>query len=276
MKKHWLMGVSCLALVACSSGQGNVTFTAYGEDFIEKEIPASAFEDGWTVKYTRFLVKLSEVKVANHEGETAAEQTAAKVYDVHRPGPVDVAKFSDLAAEEWDEVSYAIAPVTNATAGNADAEDVTRMNTEGWSVYVEGTATKGAATKSFHWGFATNTLYEHCENEDISNGVTVPKGSTETVQLTIHGDHLFFDDLQSPDAKMRFDAIAAADSTGIVGPDGEITLDELGLVNLTSLPSDQYGTGGAGSVRTLRDFVTALVRTVGHYRGEGECSPRVR
>lgn len=276
MMKHWLMGVSCLGLVACSSGQGNVTFTAYGEDFIEKQIPSSAFADGWTVKYDKFLVKLGEVKVARHGGETAAEQTAAKVYDVHRPGPVDVATFNDLASEEWDEVSYAIAPVTDATAGNADAEDVTRMNAEGWSVYVEGTATKGATSKRFRWGFPTNTLYEHCENEDIGHGVTVPKGGTETVQLTLHGDHLFFDDLQSADAKMRFDAIAAADSTGVVGPDGEITLEELGAVDLTSLPSNQYGTGGAGSVRTLRDFVTALVRTVGHYRGEGECSPRIR
>ncbi|MCY1040946.1 hypothetical protein OV208_06400 [Corallococcus sp. bb12-1] len=274
--KQWLMGVSCLGLMACSSGQGNVAFTTYGEDFIEKEIPASAFEDGWTVRYTKFLVKLGELKVANEEGEVAAEQTPAKVYDVHRPGPVSVAAFNDLASEEWDAVSYAIAPSTDATAGNADAEDVTRMNTEGWSVYVEGTATKGAASKRFRWGFPTNTLYERCENEDIGSGVTVPKGSTETVQLTMHGDHLFFDDLQSPDAKMRFDAIAAADSAGVVGPDGEVTLDELGLVDLTTLPSNQYGTGGAGSVRTLRDFVTALVRTVGHYRGEGECSPRVR
>ncbi|RKG76722.1 hypothetical protein [Corallococcus terminator] len=274
--KQWLMGVSCLGLMACSSGQGNVAFTAYGEDFIEKEIPASAFEDGWTVRYTKFLVKLGELKVANQEGEVAAEQAPAKVYDVHRPGPVSVAAFNDLASEEWDAVSYAIAPATDATAGNADAEDVTRMNTEGWSVYVEGTATKGAASKRFRWGFPTNTLYERCENEDIGSGVTVPKGGTETVQLTIHGDHLFFDDLQSPDAKMRFDAIAAADSTGVVGPDGEVTLDELGLVDLTTLPTNQYGTGGAGSVRTLRDFVTALVRTVGHYRGEGECSPRVR
>ena len=276
MKVQWLMGVSFLGLVACSSGQGNVTFTAYGEDFIEKEIPAAAFEDGWSVRYDKFLVKLGELKVANREGEVAAEQAPAKVYDVHRPGPVNVASFTDLASEEWDAVSYAIAPAADATAGNADAEDVTRMNTQGWSVYVEGTATKGTVTKRFRWGFPTNTLYERCQNEDIGTGVTVPKGGTETVQLTLHGDHLFFDDLQSPEAKMRFDAIAAADSIGIVGPDGEVTLEELGTVDLTSLPANQYGTGGAGSVRTLRDFVTALVRTVGHYRGEGECSPRVR
>ena len=126
------------------------------------------------------------------------------------------------------------------------------------------------------WGFPINTLYEKCEHPDLGEGVTVPNGGEETVQLTIHGDHLFFDDLQSPDAKMRFDAIAAADKAGILGADGQVTLEELALVDLTELPPEQYGTGGASNVRTLRDFVTALVRTVGHYRGEGECSPRVR
>ena len=72
------------------------------------------------------------------------------------------------------------------------------------------------------------------------------------------------------------DAIAAADKAGILGADGQVTLEELALVDLTELPPEQYGTGGASNVRTLRDFVTALVRTVGHYRGEGECAPRVR
>ena len=50
--KKWLMGLSCVGLVACSDGTGTVTFTTYGEDFIEKEIPASAFADGWNVRYT--------------------------------------------------------------------------------------------------------------------------------------------------------------------------------------------------------------------------------
>lgn len=276
MKKQWMVGLSCLGLVACGSDPGNVTFTTYGEDFIEKEIPASAFEDGWTVRYTKFLVTLGELKVANHDGDLAAERADARVFDVHKPGPVDVASFTDLPAEEWNEVQYAIAPATNAAAANADAADVARMKAEGWSVYVEGSATKGTTTKTFRWGFKTNTLYEHCENPDIGEGVTVPSGGTETVQLTIHGDHLFFDDLQSPDAKMRFDALAAADKLGIAGADGEVTLEELEAVDLTELPSTQYGTGGAANVRNLRDFVTSLVRTVGHYRGEGECAPKSR
>ena len=274
--KKWMLGLSLLGLVSCGDeGTGAVTFTTYGEDFIEKEIPAASFADGWTVKYSKFLVTLGELKVSTHD-ETAAEQASSKVYDVHKPGPVVVAIFKDLAAREWDHVSYAIAPVAGATAGNADAQDLERMKSEGYSLYVEGTATKGSVTKRFAWGFATNTLYEHCESPDRGAGVTVPKGGEESVELTIHGDHLFFDDLQSPTAKMRFDALAAADKLGIAGPDGEVTLEELAAVDLTELPQGQYGTGGAGNVRNLRDFVTALVRTVGHFRGEGECEPKAR
>ncbi|MDY7230315.1 hypothetical protein [Hyalangium rubrum] len=274
--KGWMKAAALLGLTACSSGTGDVVFTTYGEDFIEKEMPATEFEDGWSVRYTKFLVVLGELKVANHENEVAASSTSAKVYDVHRAGPVEVVRFTGLAAEDWDEVSYAIAPSAEATAGNASEEDVARMKTGGFSVYVEGTGTKGSDTKRFAWGFTHNTLYEHCESPDIGEGVTVPSGGEEVVQLTMHGDHLFFDDLQSPEAKMRFDAIAQADGLGIAGPDGEVTLQELATVDLTTLPRGTYGTGGASNVRNLRDFVSSLVRTVGHYRGEGECSPKAR
>jgi len=280
MKKNWMLGLSFLGLAACGEGKGTVTFTTYGEDYIEREIPAATsggagFVDGWTVKYGKFLVMLGEVKVATHE-KTAAQQGQYKVYDLHKPGPVVVETFKDLPAKDWDHVSYAIAPWPEAVAANASAQDVERMKREGFSLYVEGTATKGSVTKRFAWGFPTNTLYAHCEHPNLGAGVTVPDGSEASVELTLHGDHLFFDDLQSPDAKMRFDALAAADKRGIVGADGDISLEELAAVDLTELPLGQYGTGGAGNVRNLRDFVTALVRTVGHFRGEGECSPTSR
>lgn len=280
----WLSGLGLVGLCACG-GTGAVTFTTYGEDFIEKEIPAASaeneegFVDGWTVRYEKFLVVLGEVKVANRSGEVAASQKTAKVFDVHKPGPVVVERFEELPAEDWDEVSYAIAPSPDAEAGNATAEDVAWMKTNGFALYVEGTATKGEQTKRFEWGFKEATVLEHCESPDLGPGVTVPNGGEETVQLTMHGDHLFFDDLQSPEASMRFDALAAADTRGAdgsPGADGLVTLEELAAVDLTELPADRYRTGGAANVRSLRDFVSALVRTVGHYRGEGECAPRAR
>ena len=71
-------------------------------------------------------------------------------------------------------------------------------------------------------------------------------------------------------ARLRFDAIAGADANG----DREVTLDELGAVQLTTLPMTQYSTGPLPNVRTLRDFVTYLVSTVGHFNGEGHCQER--
>jgi hypothetical protein len=43
---------------------------------------------------------------------------------------------------------------------------------------------------------------------------------------------------------------------------------------LSKAAADTGGTYSAGdvpNVNNLRDFVTSLSRTIGHYRGEGEC-----
>jgi hypothetical protein len=249
-----------------------VNFTAWGEEFIEQKIPAEEFVDGWEVRYSKFLVVLGEIRVANRDGEVAATQAAPKLLDVHQRGPVAIEQLKDLSPEDWTDVSYSIAPSSALVAGNATEADVAFMKGQGYSIYLEATATKGAVTKSYKWGFKTDTVYRNCMHPDYGEGLTVPSGGSVDIQLTIHGDHLYYDDLQSSDAKMRFDAIAAADKND----DGEVTLEELAAVDLTTLPLGQYGTGGAGEVNTLRDFVTALARTVGHYRGEGECDPTSR
>ncbi len=279
MNKHLFV---LLPFLAACTGTGSVAFTTYGEDFIEKGIPAKTadgdgVEDGWTITFSKFLVSIGEVQVASHEGEVVGRMETAKLFDLKQPGPVPVVKFDELPAEEYTRVSFAITPVRTATeAATASTDDLTMMRTAKYSVYVEGAAVKGAETKIFKWGFPVDTLYEECDS-DFGMGVTVPDGGVLTAQLTIHGDHLFFDDLASNDAAMRFDAIAAADVAAAGGaPDGEVTLEELAAVDLTDLPANQYGTGGAGHVRTLKDFVTAQVRSLGHFRGEGECRPTAR
>jgi hypothetical protein len=262
-----------LVLLATACGSpGNVTFTTWGESFIEQKIPAETFADGWEIKYSKFFVTIEEITVANHDGKVAAKQSTPKLFDVHKAGPVNIETFSSLDPEEWDAVSYAIGPSSAVVSGNVDAADVDFMKEHGYSIYLEATVTKGAVTKSYKWGFSTDTLYQQCQHADYGKGLTVPSGGSLDVQLTIHGDHLYYDDLQSSQAKVRFDAIAGADKDN----DGEITLEELDAVDLTSLPIGQYGTGGAHEVNTLRDFVTALARTIGHYRGEGECEPSSR
>ncbi|MGE3673147.1 MAG: hypothetical protein AB7K71_25965, partial [Polyangiaceae bacterium] len=87
------------------------------------------------------------------------------------------------------------------------------------------------------------------------------------VQLTIQGDHLFYDDLTAENADLRFNSMAAADTNS----DGEVTREELAAVQLFDLTEGSYGTGSASGVNTLDDFVEALTTTLGHFRGEGHC-----
>jgi hypothetical protein len=266
-----------LAAPACSSdddGQGTVTFTTYGEDFIEQKIPAETFADGWSVAYTRFLVVLGEVSVAETETSApVARMPVARLFDLHKTGTKPVFTAPALPAKAYQHVSYLVGPATAATElGVATDADKQLMTTGGYSIYVEGTATKGTESKRFTWGFKTKTLLDRCEGEvsgKSTKGVVVSNGGTDAVELTIHGDHLFYDDLQDPEAKVRFDNIAAADAN----TDGEVTLEELAAVKLAAIPAEKgpYGTGSAPGINDLRAFVEALSRTVGHYRGEGEC-----
>lgn len=270
-------GLALLFFLGCSSDdeKGNVRFTTYGEDFIEHEIPASEVEDGWTIAYDRFLVVFHDIEVAEREGASPTVTMAgSKVFNQKVAGDKTIADFPDLPAKAYTHVSYRIAPATNETelGQGATEDDKAWMVSNGYGVYVEGKATKGDRSKSFKWGFSLDTLYDRCKgmvSGKDTDGVVVTNGGTDVVELTIHGDHLYYDDLQSKDAKVRFENIANADAND----DGEVTLDELAQVKLAAIPAENgpYGVGSAAHVNDLRAFVEALSRTVGHFRGEGEC-----
>jgi TonB family protein len=102
--------------------------------------------------------------------------------------------------------------------------------------------------------------------------VQEPAADAGFVELTVHGDHLFYDDLQSEEAVLRFQALADADAN----QDGDITLAELDAVPLYTVPlsNGSYGTGALGNVNTLGDYERTLSRTIGHYRGEGSCNSK--
>lgn len=270
----WIAG-ALFALAGCgdgATGTGTVAATLWGEEFIQDQIPASAVEDGWTIRYTKFLVSLGEMTVASSGGGAGGTISGYRVFDLHTlTGPTAFGRLSSVSAERMDRVSYRLNAADAQTAlGNATQADLDAMRAGGYSVYVEGTAERMGRSVRFRWGFAQRVLYETCRSSDTEVGVAVPTDGTATAQITIHGDHLFYDDLQSPDARVRFDAIAGADAN----TDGEVTLDELAAVDLTTLPPTQYGAGSAPNVRSLRDFVSYLVATVGHFNGEGHCEER--
>jgi hypothetical protein len=264
---------------AGSGGEGSLSFTTWGESFIENEIPpdpgdGSGFVDGWTVSYDKFLVNFQNILVANTRGDRAANMPGSMLFDNERPGVKSIISFDAVPAQAWDRISYEIAPVIDSTvlAEGVTEEDKALMIAGGYSLYVSATATKGSAQKHFSWGFAIGTRYDECQSEQggtEQSGVVVTNNGSVVVELTTHGDHLYYDRLQaSPDpavpTSLRFDALAAADADD----DGELSLDEL---SAAPLDVRLYDPSGLGAVN-YGQFVTSLARTVGHFRGEGECT----
>lgn len=252
-------------------GQGSVTFTSWGEEYIEQEIPAAEFEDGYSVKYSKFLISIGNVRIADDAGAVAAEDTTFYLFDHTEAGVKDVVKFEGLDEGAYTLVSYETSPAPGGAAtkvGKATDADVQLMAAGQYHAYVEGTLTDPmGATKTFKWGFSVPTLLDECEGDrdgKLTHGVVVTDGGDDAVELTVHGDHFFYDDLQSASAVVRGEAIFLADAN----MDGAIDLAEL---DATPLPAMHYGTGGASDVNNLGAFVRFLSRTLGHYRGEGEC-----
>lgn len=285
-RNAFALGLVGLLVVACSSdpdstGKGTEKFSTWGEEYIEQGIPVapgpdddSGFTDGWSLKYAKFLVNFSNIRVADAAGNVVAQMDKPRFVDNVKPGVKELIVFPDLDAKAYSQVSYEIktASADSEIVGGADPADLAMMVQSGYSVYVEGSATKAGVTKTFKWGFKTQTSYNDChaaeENGISTVGVVVTNNQTDESQLTTHGDHFFYDSLQSGDnAKktlLRFEEKAAADADG----NGEITLPELCAKNIDPAVYNTSGLPGA----TVGDFVISLARTIGHFRGEGECT----
>jgi len=208
---------------------------------------------------------------ANDSSNEGSRYGFTHLVDLVTPGPYQIYSF-DLAARAWPEFGYTIAPAATdyVLYETASDEQLERMLDSGYSVYVSGSASRQGVIKTFAWGFTNSTRYDECVSEidgKETPGIVVANGADEIVQVTIHGDHFFYDDLASQSAVPRFDAMAAADGDD----DGEVTLDELSAVKLVDIPQGTYGTGSASHVDDLGAFVRALTTTIGHFRGEGHC-----
>ncbi len=279
--------------LGCSSsptaqGSGTEEFTTWGEAFIETGIPAgdgtSGFVDGWSLKYDKFLVCHHAITVADDSGTVVAQQTTSTFVNNVVVGEKELITFPDLTAKAYTQVSYEIKPCTaDAKVVAGDAADLAMMVQNGYSFYASGSASKPdpndstkAITKTFHWGFITQTAYKDChsapENGISTEGIVITNGQTDVSQLTTHGDHLYYDSLQSGDnAKptlIRFNEKAAADDAPTGNGDGEITIKELCNADIDPTIYNTSGLPGA----TIGDFVISLARTIGHYRHEGECT----
>lgn len=244
---------------ADKEGQGTLKFELWGEAFIEDGIPEAELVDGFSITFDKFLINLGQISVAQQGDEPAFEDAAMKIWDLTQEGPFPIAEVT-VPVGEYDDTSYTIAKATSSsTSGNAAIADLQMMTNNGYSIYVSGTATDGMRTKTFKWGFNTETHYGPCYCEAV-----LVDGGEASIQITIHGDHLFYDDATAENPSLRFNDIALADDND----DDEIMAAELSAYSITTLPN--YGVGNL-DIDNLWDFISHMTSTLGHIDGEGHC-----
>lgn len=258
-----MLCAGALGLTACEAGAGaELAVRVYGEEFIEEGIPASVFDDGWTVAFDRFLINLGAIEVSEAGASPSLAEPTFQVFDLTATssGEGQAVFAGEVSAGAYTATRYKILPAgEDSLAGNAAAADVEMMMSGRFSVFVSGTATKDGATKTFAWGWQTATSYEHCESQAM-----IEAGKPGAVQITIHGDHLFLDDLFSETPMVLFGLAAQADGDG----DGDITRAELKAVDLRPLANYQIGSTG---ITDLWHFLEHLTTSLGHIDGEGHC-----
>jgi hypothetical protein len=252
-----------IAGIGCATddetGEGTLSLELWGEEYIEEGIPAAEFADGYGVVFDRFLVNLGAITVAREGSDPAIDRPAMKVWDLTQTGPFEIDAVT-APAGAYDHTAYAIERASaESKAGNAEAGDLQLMVDNGYSVYVEGTGDDGTGAKSFGWGFTTDRVYDPCHSEAV-----LPDGGEAAVQVTIHGDHLFYDDAVSHEPNLRFGDIALADADG----DGEVTPEELGAYDIA--PLADYVVGSL-DIDNLWEFIEHMTGTLGHIDGEGHC-----
>lgn len=256
---HRMRSAALLSLVAAGcGGEGTWHYEVYGEAFIEEGIPASAFEDGCAVDYTRFLVTVGGRALQDAEGTVAAAVSGVEVYDLV-PGRQRMATTT-APSGTWQVVTATVASDADVTAGaGADDAAVQAVTDAPASVVATGTLTCGDRSVAFDWAFDEATAYA-CAAPDL----VVTSGAEAVSELTIHGDHLFFDSLEDPDAVLRGLPYVDADDDG----DGVLTAAELQAADVVGSGMDR---GSDDAVATLWDYLTGQVRNLGHYDGEGHC-----
>ena len=265
-------------------GAGSLKVVASGEEAAESGYPVGegddeiAFEDGWTLAFDKVVVSVGTFRVRTVDGDDAEVDADPVVFDLHE-GEAKLWTFEDVPAQRWDRIGYEyVRPTSKArTAGDVADEDLEKMIDEGYSVLIGGVASKDRQDVEFEYGFPFEIEMDRCHSGfDDTDGLVIGDGAAAEAQLTIHLDHLFFDDYAIEDPVLRFDPMAA-----MAPPEGPLTLEDLAaqdnlsdLVDADGAPLELgYDPGSEFEPvpENLRDFVIAAGTTTGHFNGEGHC-----
>lgn len=250
-------------------GEGGITapamvaLTIWGEDFIANGIPADEFVDGWAVDFEHFYIGVEKAKITHQIG-AGEESEIVVLQPMITPMVVDLASADApvvLAESETNQgtlqsLEFLIAPIGEHHRGvNVSNEVVEGLMNSGVTARVQGTLSKGEDSYTFDFGFSTTTLYSNC-------ALGTELGDEGSIEITIHGDHLFMDSLVSEEPSLRAQLIA---DSAVEGSINNVAL------TAKSIASEEFYQVGNLPIENLFEFIAEQFDRIGHVNGEGHC-----
>jgi hypothetical protein len=289
-RPRWSIACLSVALVAgCgddggSSGRnGNLSVLLEAEQSIPRGLAAGtedeSIKDGFDIDFSKYVVSVGFVSMSQLDGANPQSSNTVVVADFRRLGATSPAltTFNDIATGQYAEFGFQTpSPVPSAINLNAEEADFEAMVANGWSYIVAGTITRveDGATKDFLIEAGVPSVYTACAVEDLEPGVNVSTNSS--VDITMHGDHLFFNGFPEEEGNVSRQArwlwnIEDTDEDGVITRTDFEAATDIGNL-FPSPPAGNYElTGGPLPIHNAWDFARAQLGTQGHIFGEGEC-----
>jgi hypothetical protein len=246
------LSVALLVLFSAAGCNDHLMDDDYGGIEVDASSPTAetAFttQDDWSVHVDRFLVHVTQMNVTGADQVLTASATP-EVVDLAKPGQKTLLSASARKARLWESFDFEIGPASEdgeiAVVDPATPDDAAALHKDGLSILIEGSATHGADTKKFSWGFTTDTIHSECEG-----GIVVPPNGTTPAEIVFRADVLFATDPTGAMPGLAFQPFADAD----VDADNVITQDEL-----------------VASADRAAAVQEATRHIVGSFRGTGKC-----
>lgn len=280
-------------------------------DGLEPGMQGEQIRDGWRVRFDKYLASVGEVEIrlATDQGvrASAPEVIVTDLMQVPQGG-IPLWEIDSLRSGRY-EFYYSLTPASlNADRSETvTAADFAQMQKEQWTYWITGEISKASgescppkrlATPGARMptGTSTRTLDNCYSNPSIAfefvakvgvdvgpcevdglSGFSIPAAGTQTVAISIHGDHPFFNGFQGAD-ESSITRLAQWLADCDLNLDGVVTQDEFQAVSPSDLAEidERYALGGSpiAPLESMEDYVRAQLQTQGHFQGEGECPIR--
>lgn len=235
-------------------GKGTLEFRANGEDFVRQGFTT---KDGWEISFDNVLVSLADVTAYQtdppFDAEAGTKLEAKEQVSVGEPVVVDLAEGGENA--ETILVSEVDAPAGRYNALSWEMVPATSGPAEGYSIFMQGTATKDGETLPFTIGISEELTFT-CGDfvGDARKGI-LDEGDMADIESTFHFDHLFGDAGAPMDDDINTGALGF-EPLAAMAEGGEVNVDSASLQE--NLSEEDYAT-----------FMNILP-SLGHV-GEGHC-----